>query len=139
MFSPYSCLFLFRYQVKSVALYYMKIFTNSKNMAGGIQDRNVFPRLITCIYNFQLISKPHNCVYFNQYLSLLHAFYSLMPSPSDNSNFLSILNFYSTLRMFLVYSKVRFYFINWIIWVYLIYFKYTQKIWVYLKIWVYSK
>jgi hypothetical protein len=38
----------FRYQVKSVALYYLKIFTNSKNMAGGIQDRNVFPRLITC-------------------------------------------------------------------------------------------
>ena len=50
------------------------------------------------------------------------------------SNFLSMLNFLCILKIVLVYSKVRFLYINWLIWVYLKCFEYTLKIWVYLKI-----
>jgi hypothetical protein len=65
-----------------------------------------------------------------------------VPSPSADSkfvwaypNFISILNFLTILKMFLVYSKVGFYYINWTILVYLKHFEYTLKIWVDLKIW----
>jgi len=50
------------------------------------------------------------------------------------SNFLSMLNFLCILKIILVYSKVRFYYINCLIWVHLKCFEYTLKIWVYLKI-----
>ena len=50
------------------------------------------------------------------------------------STFLSMLNFLCTLKIILVYSKVRFYYINWLIWVHLKCFEYSLKIWVYLKI-----
>ena len=50
------------------------------------------------------------------------------------SNFLSMLNFLCILKIILVYSKFRFYYINWLIWVYLNCFEYTLKFWVYLRI-----
>ena len=50
------------------------------------------------------------------------------------SNFLSMLNFLCILKFILVYSKVRFYYINWFIWVPLKCFEFSLKIWVYLKI-----
>ena len=49
------------------------------------------------------------------------------------SNFLSMLNFLYILKIILVYSKVRLYYINWLIWVHLKCFEYSLKIWVYLK------
>ena len=55
------------------------------------------------------------------------------------SNFLSMLNFLCILKIILVYSKIRFLYINWLIWVYQNCFEYTLKIWVYLKIWGHSK
>ena len=45
-----------------------------------------------------------------------------------HSNFLSMLNFLCTLKIILVYSKVRFLYINYFIWVYLNCFEYTLKI-----------
>jgi hypothetical protein len=55
------------------------------------------------------------------------------------SNLLSMLNFLCILKIMLVYSKIRFLYINWLIWVYQKCFEYTLKIWVYLKIWGHSK
>ena len=55
------------------------------------------------------------------------------------SNFWSMLNFLCVLKIILVYSKIRFLYINWLIWVYQNCFEYTLKIWVYLKIWGHSK
>ena len=51
-----------------------------------------------------------------------------------HSNCSSILNILYILKIILVYSKFRFYYINCLIWVYLQCFEYTLKIWVYLKI-----
>ena len=50
------------------------------------------------------------------------------------SIFFSMLNFLCILKMILVYSKVRFYYINWLIWVHLKCFEHSWKIWVYQKI-----
>ena len=59
----------------------------------------------------------------------------LMPSPSASSKFglnmlkfFSMLNFLCILKIVLVYSKVRFLYINWLIWVYQTCFEYTLKI-----------
>ena len=49
-------------------------------------------------------------------------------------SFLSMLIFLCTFKIILVYSKVRFYYINWLIWVHLKCFEYSLKNWVYLKI-----
>ena len=50
--------------------------------------------------------------------------------------FLSIRNFSTILKMFLVYSKVGFYYINWTIWVYLKHFDYTLKLVYNFKDWI---
>ena len=55
------------------------------------------------------------------------------------SNFLSMLNFLYILKIILVYSRIRFLYINWLIWVYQNCFEYTLKIWVYLENWGHSK
>ena len=65
----------------------------------------------------------------------------LVPSPSVFSKFSSsILKFFKHAQFFVytqnhfLYSKVRFYYINCLIWVHLKCFEYTLKTWVYLKI-----
>ena len=50
----------------------------------------------------------------------------------------SMLKFLCILKIILVYSKVIFLYINWLIWVYLNCFEYTLNIWVYLKIYGHS-
>ena len=108
------------------SIFFQFKFKNNLFLSVSHNYQKEIPFLLSFFFFLSFSFFPSFYVYFLFFnLCLVHLFPQNLVQAYWN--FLSMLNFLCLLKIILVYSKVRFLHINWLIWVYLKCFEYTQK------------